>query len=669
MASWRDRILNEFTPRVAKLTLVADPDGLLLEERLLETIRDRGFELIPFEDHAAFRFAYESKFRSRWDRGEATDLVVVLRSEDGDLKNLPYDLLKIGRQLSFNLGELFPNLSYPVVASLDTGDLDALDKAQREFPPSISGDNATKDFILQHVFGMTPSLVDTPVRLLSDLLQHHHRGQTLPSSLNSRMIEVLKQKEAFADWPLDRIVPDRNAFLSFLQERWPLFLEKMTLESGAGIREKHEDYGFELAGPQSLPFDHDDVRVYIVALFQEGLLKPVHFSRNEGLEWSWVQAGIENDKIAEKLNRLDALLRIVDGFIPKEGARHQDWIEFALRWAQLLVRQNQCGSTLSDERHAVFEALQKKVDDTFETWISQRFAGLANLPATTPAMVHQIPRYLFRMLQVDQHAKIALVVIDGLSMDQWFIIKERLIAGNGNFRLNERGVFAWLPTLTSVSRQALFVGNAPMYFPSSIKGTEKEPSLWTRFWLDHGLNHAQIAYAKLKGHKEELEELETVVASMQSRVLGLVVGKVDKIIHGMALGSAGMHNQIRQWTEGGFLEALFNLLLTHHYRIIVTSDHGNIEAKGCGRLNEGAVSDVKGERVRVFESQGLRKIVADTIQNARCWPLIGLPEEFLPLFAPARKAFVPEKETTVCHGGISVEELIVPFVQIERRKT
>jgi len=668
MASWRDRILSNFTPRVAKLTLVADPDGLLLEERLLETIRDRGFELIPFEDHAAFRFAYESKFRSRWDRGEATDLVVVLRSEDGDLKTLPYDLLSTGRQLSFNLGELFPNLSYPVVASMDTGDLDALDKAQREFPPGISGDNATKDFILQHVFGMASSLVNTPARLLRDLLQHHHRGQSFPSVLDARLIEVLKQKEAFADWPLDRIVSDRTAFLAFLQERWPFFLEQLKAEPDPGIGEKLEDYGFELSGPQSLPFDHDDVRVYISALFQEGLLKPIPFSRAEGLEQSWVQTGIENDKTAEKLNRFDALSQIVDGFIPKEGARHQDWIEFALRWAELLVRQNQCGSTLSDDRHAAFKALQKKVDSAFEIWISQRFAGLANLPATTPAMVHHIPRYLFRMLQADQQAKIALVVINGLSMDQWFVVKERLTAGNGNFRLSERGVFAWLPTLTSVSRQALFAGNAPMYFPSSIKGTDREPSLWTRFWLDCGLNRAQIAYSKLKGHKEELQELEPVVASLQSRVLGLVVGKVDKIIHGMALGTAGMHNQIRQWTEGGFLEALFDLLFTHRYRIIVTSDHGNIEAKGCGRPNEGAVSDVKGERVRIFEGQGLRKIVADTIQGVRCWPTIGLPEGFLPLFAPARKAFVPKNETTVCHGGISVEELIVPLVQIERRK-
>jgi hypothetical protein len=49
------------------------------------------------------------------------------------------------------------------------------------------------------------------------------------------------------------------------------------------------------------------------------------------------------------------------------------------------------------------------------------------------------------------------------------------------------------------------------------------------------------------------------------------------------------------------------------------------------------------------------------------WDPIGLPDDYLPLFAPSRRAFVAERQRTVSHGGISVEELIVPLVQIERR--
>ena len=81
MADWRQSILKHFKKDIRRLTLVSDPDGLLTEEQMLTEIKRRGFDLIPFEDSIAFRYAYESKYRSIWDRGEKTELVVVLRSE------------------------------------------------------------------------------------------------------------------------------------------------------------------------------------------------------------------------------------------------------------------------------------------------------------------------------------------------------------------------------------------------------------------------------------------------------------------------------------------------------------------------------------------------------------------------------------------------------------
>ena len=49
------------------------------------------------------------------------------------------------------------------------------------------------------------------------------------------------------------------------------------------------------------------------------------------------------------------------------------------------------------------------------------------------------------------------------------------------------------------------------------------------------------------------------------------------------------------------------------------------------------------------------------------WPPIGLPDDYLPLLASGRSAFVRETERLVGHGGASLEELVVPLVQIERR--
>ena len=52
-------------------------------------------------------------------------------------------------------------------------------------------------------------------------------------------------------------------------------------------------------------------------------------------------------------------------------------------------------------------------------------------------------------------------------------------------------------------------------------------------------------------------------------------------MHGMELGAAGMHNQVRQWAAQPFLTNLVDLLLQNGFRVYLTSDHGNIEADGA----------------------------------------------------------------------------------------
>ena len=94
---------------------------------------------------------------------------------------MPYDLLQAGCKLSFNLGDLFPNLSYPVIEKLGRSLVDAIDEAQRKASPERMGDNATKDFVLRHAFGIAAELVTTDVELLRGLLRLHYAKAVLPA--------------------------------------------------------------------------------------------------------------------------------------------------------------------------------------------------------------------------------------------------------------------------------------------------------------------------------------------------------------------------------------------------------------------------------------------------------------------------------------------------------
>ena len=128
-----------------------------------------------------------------------------------------------------------------------------------------------------------------------------------------------------------------------------------------------------------------------------------------------------------------------------------------------------------------------------------------------------------------------------------------------------------------------------------------------------------------------------------------------------------MHNQVRQWSTQGFIAELLDLLIEHDFMVYLTSDHGNIEASGYGSPSEGSLAEIRGVRVRVYPDQSLRASVKERFTDAIEWPPIGLPDSYLPLFAPGRLAFVHENERRVAHGGLALEEVIVPFVQIYQK--
>ena len=662
---WRNTILKEFVPNVAKLTLVADPDCLLTEEKLAMELRMRGFDLIEFNEPIEFRYAYESKYRSIWDRGEQTDLVVILNLQNAELESLPYDLLQAGRKLSFNLGELFPNMSYPVVEQLDRSLLDSLFDAQKKTSPDPMGDNATKDFILRHVFGVAAELISTEVELLRFLLRLHYGNTAIPAMLACRLVEVFEKNGGFKGWSLAKIVPDAEQFFTFIQERWPIFLE--TLKQPNKTKEYSSAFGLKLEGPVRLPFDHQDIRVYIDNLFVEGKLTPVDLPNIKIEKDSWMLSGISASKSDSEDLRIPRLFELIDVAELSMESRYTDWILFARKWAELsaLIHVHAANSAAHKLRYS---ETGEKLNGLFADWLETHYASLINLPPSTPAMLHHVLRHLARNLEDKKNDRVALLVIDGLSLDQWVTVRNILQTQSNDLVLRESATFAWIPTITSVSRQSIFSGKPPIYFPSSINSTNSEEKLWRQFWQGHGVSKLDIAYKRGLGDGDAGAVMDSFINPSQTKIVGLVIDKVDKIMHGMQLGAAGMHNQIDQWCRGEYLISLLNYLSSHGYAIWITSDHGNIESIGKGRPSEGAIAESRGERVRIYPTPELRSHVSSTFTFAREWQPSGLPDDYFPLVAAGNDAFVKEGDSIVGHGGIAIEEVIVPLIKVERRK-
>ena len=661
MSGWRETILKEFIPNVSKLTLVADPDSLLTEEKLFATLHQRGFDLIEFDDPIEFRYAYESKYRSIWDRGEYTDLVVILRLQNSELSCLPYDLLQAGRKLSFNLGDLFSNLSYPVIEQLDRSMLDALFDAQQKTSSARMGDNATKDFILRHVYGIPMDMISDDIKLLRTLLRLHYSKTQMPKIFSERLVQILKENTSFQAWDLKEIVPNEELFFAFLQERWPIFIDH--LGKTDQIKEQFSEFGLKYKGPELLPFDHQDIRIYIDNLFLEGKIAPVKSANLNIDSNSWIKSGVKEDE-DDNASRISGLFNILKKDFPKvEGSSYTKWINFALKWAELSALIH---CTDNDAFQSQFCEMGLELNKTFANWLSENYANLINLPPTNPTMLHHVARRIARDMEKSKESLIALIVVDGLALDQWVSIRQTLQDYDRSLIMRESAVFAWIPTLTCVSRQSIFSGKPPYYFPSSIKTTNNEEKLWKQFWENNNVSRLDIAYARglSDGNIENI--MDSIIHPGKTKAVGLVIDKIDKIMHGMQLGSAGMHNQIKQWCQKGFLQSLINYLLNHGYEVWMTSDHGNIECSGKGRPTEGVIAETKGERVRIYPSKELRSQVAADFSFAREWYPVGLPSDYFPLIAGNQDAFINKGNTIVGHGGISIEEVIVPLVNFKR---
>jgi len=83
-----------------------------------------------------------------------------------------------------------------------------------------------------------------------------------------------------------------------------------------------------------------------------------------------------------------------------------------------------------------------------------------------------------------------------------------------------------------------------------------------------------------------------------------------------------------------------------------------------GRPNQGVIAETRGEQVRVYRSEDLLAESTAAYPATVRLNIAGLPANFMPLFAGGRTAFTTPGEQVVAHGGVSVEELIVPFIKV-----
>ena len=638
--------MSHFPLDGSPLYVVSDPDGLLSASHLQTALLARGLEIVAYEDPVIFRYQYEAELRPSLQEGATGGIIIDIGSVLE--RAVPYDILCEATFVQIGFGTLFPGLNAVALADLPRDDLGRVDASYGRRNGSALGQRATRDFLLSEVYGVPMSDLTQRQGLVAYLLQRHYAQEVLPESLDRFLVdEIGTQVDLGVElFPLLR-QPKR--FFQWLQEHWDDYVR-----AGAQrvIRES------------TVPFAAPPIRAYLDNLFREGQLERTRVLEGELPDWMRAGVLLPGDEPEQEFH---TALHALDDAWPASNAPSREWLAFAWRWAGVRAAL----AALGADAHAHMSDLrqvQGAMEEAFRLWLAAHYRLLpTEAVTTTPVMVHHTAAVLHRAL--DRGERVALVVVDGLALDHWLAIRAH-VTPPGSV-VDEAACFAWVPTLTTISRQAIFAGRLPASFPDSWNLTDREATHWRRLGSDWGLQPAAVQFHRLLlATPTDADDLSGLpqVDDPRLRLLGLVLSDVDHLTHSAVLGLPEMQRNVQDWASRGRLRHLLAGLAERGFTVYLTADHGSVEAVGAGVPQEGVLVDQRAQRARVYSDASFAEAVLAVTPHAQRWPSVGLPRDLHVLVAKGHAAFAPIGQDVVAHGGIALEEVMVPFVRIGRQR-
>ncbi|HEH9439315.1 TPA: BREX-3 system phosphatase PglZ [Aeromonas sobria] len=654
--TWQDDVLKKVNLDGSFVYIISDPDGLLFEPKISSALQIKNAILFDDKDPLALRLEYEA-----WRKRARKNSLLIRLDQEGELF-IPCDIQAESNQIDFHLSEFFQEIDLSAIRLLPASLLQSAMDALKLYTPGKLSQQSSLDFLLRHIYRIAPETIQTNTDLVRLLIRKHYVGIEMPTQIEERLIRLLSLTPKFKCWDFNALIPNKSDFFDFLQQQWEMYLHSELPNAIASTAWPSEKL--------VVPFADSDIRVFIDNLFAEGIIKPVKTDGLPAGHWAWF--GIAKEPEITERERISLLLKNAKACFEQfkiESINAEFWFEqsHSLGIMNALFFENKKQPIVA----ALTEEIKKVntvADSLFQDWLCSNFIKLQTIPTVRhPAMLHKVPDWISR--RVDAGKKVCLLVLDGMGARQWPLLRNHLQMCT-NISLEEHACFAWVPTITSISRQALFSGKKPFAFADSLLTTSKEEQLWLDYWQGKGLAKRDIKYAK-KIEALSVEEWQSLITPRSIKVAGLVINFIDEQMHGMKMGMSGLNMVVGSWlTEWGFKDRIAELL-DSGYEIIITSDHGNQEVIGIGNINEGVKADTRGERVRIYNDLSLRDSTAQACHGSViAWPgpELGLPKATYPLLANADCAFKSKGDVVVGHGGISLHEVIVPFIIVNRKQ-
>jgi len=364
----------------------------------------------------------------------------------------------------------------------------------------------------------------------------------------------------------------------------------------------------------------------------------------------------------------------------------QDWADIYKRLVRWELELSQTDSQMTE----MLEMQKQEANIGFAKYIKKNYLDWIK-GSEHPMMSNELFKTkIFPLL--NEGEKVFLVVLDNFRYDQWKMLEGELA---DQFIIDEDLYCSILPTATQYARNAIFSGLMPeqieKMFPElwvdedeeEGKNLNEEPLIKTQ--LDRYRRKNTFSYHKINT-SQEAERFMQQLNQLDRNDLNVVVFNFidmlsharteSKMVRELANNESAYRSITLSWFRHSVIADLFRQLAQTDYRVIITTDHGSIRAnnpvKIIGDRNTNTNLRYKLGKNLAYDSKDLFVIKEPhkamlPAPNLSTSYVFATGDDFF-AYPNNYNYYVSYYRNTFQHGGISMEEMLIPIINLKGKK-
>lgn len=293
---------------------------------------------------------------------------------------------------------------------------------------------------------------------------------------------------------------------------------------------------------------------------------------------------------------------------------------------------------------------------------------------------------------IDRGNKVFLIVIDNFRYDQWRVLSEEI---GDMFDIDENLYMSILPTATQYARNAIFSGLMPLQIAKMFpdlwvdedeeegKNLNEAPLIKTQ--IDRYRRHDKFSYHKINDSTAADKLIKEFNNLKQNDLNVVVINFIDMLSHArtemkmvreLANNESAYRSITLSWFRHSVLSELFKMLAQTDYEIVITTDHGSIRAtkplKIIGDRNTntnlryklGKNLSYNSKEVFAIHDPAKAQLPSPNLSTSY---VFAMGDSFF-AYPNNYNYYVSYYKDTFQHGGISMEEMIIPLITMKARR-